>query len=135
MTAWLLRMVMLSTFVGSCVLPVPTGAQPESESKESAARLATDGEPHRELTVPEPLDGPNEPEDRLVILPEIKREVVRHFLSPFKFTDNLPIPAATVPLDNWPVRERSEYECYQYLEDQRESIILAKRTGRCFPPV
>ncbi|MBL8053548.1 MAG: lytic transglycosylase domain-containing protein, partial [Nitrospira sp.] len=32
------------------------------------------------------------------------------------------------------VRERIEYEFYQFLEDQGESIILAKRTGRCFPP-
>src|SRR5207249_7921776 len=39
-----------------------------------------------------------------------------------------------VPLDNWQVRERIEYEFYQFLEDQGESIILTKRTGRCFPP-
>ena len=32
------------------------------------------------------------------------------------------------------MRERVEYEFYQFLEDQGESIILAKRTGRCFPP-
>ena len=135
MTAWLLRMVMLSTFVGACVLPVPTGAQPESESKDSAARLATNGEPDRELTVPEPLEGPNEPEDRLVILPEIKREGERFFLSSFKLPDKITFAGVPVPLDNWQVRERIEYEFYQFLEDQGESIILAKRTGRCFPPV
>src|SRR5262249_37824311 len=93
MTAWLLRMVMLSTFVGACVLPVPTGAQPESESQDSAARLATNGEPDREMTVPEPLEGPNEPEDRLVILPAIKREGERFFLSSFKFQTRSRLPA------------------------------------------
>ena len=39
-----------------------------------------------------------------------------------------------IPVDSWQVRERIEYEFYQFLEDEGESIILAKRTGRCFPP-
>lgn len=88
----------------------------------------------RELTLPEPLDTLSEPEDRLVVLPEIKREGERYFLSAFKLPDKLTFAGQPIPLDNWQVRERIEYEFYQFLEDQGESIILAKRTGRCFPP-
>lgn len=73
-------------------------------------------------------------EDRLVILPEIKREGERFFLSSFKLPDKLTFAGQAIPLDNWQVRERIEYEFYQFLEDQGESIILAKRTGRCFAP-
>ena len=73
-------------------------------------------------------------EDRLVILPEIKREGERFFLSSFKLPDKLTFAGQGIPLDNWQVRERIEYEFYQFLEDQGESIILAKRTGRCFAP-
>jgi hypothetical protein len=135
MAAWFWRMVMLGTVVGACVLPGIASAQPESESKDSSAQLATNGEPERELTIPEPLEGVNEPEDRLVVLPEIKREGERFFLSSFKLPDKLTFAGVPVPLDNWQVRERIEYEFYQFLEDQGESIILAKRTGRCFPPV
>lgn len=76
-----------------------------------------------------------EPEGRLVILPEIKREGERYFLSSFKLPEKLTFAGQPVPLDNWQVRERIEYEFYQFLEDQGESIILAKRTGRCFAPV
>ncbi|MGQ0696227.1 MAG: transglycosylase SLT domain-containing protein, partial [Nitrospiraceae bacterium] len=89
----------------------------------------------RDFTLPEPLDAQPEPEDRLVILPEIKLEGERFFLSSFKVPDKITFAGMQVPLDNWQVRERIEYEFYQFLEDQGESIILAKRTGRCFPPV
>ena len=75
-----------------------------------------------------------EPEDQLIILPEIKRDGARHFLSSFKLPDKLTFGGQTIPLDSWQVRERIEYEFYQFLEDEGESIILAKRTGRCFPP-
>ncbi len=86
------------------------------------------------ILLPEPLEGPTEPEDRLVILPELKRERERAFLSSFKLPEKLTFAGQTVPLDNWQVRERIEYEFYQFLEGEGESIILAKRTGRCFPP-
>lgn len=76
-----------------------------------------------------------EQEDRLIILPEIERQGPRHFLSSFKLPDKMVFAGQPVPLDNWQVRERIEYEFYQFLEDEGESIILAKRTGRCFPPV
>jgi hypothetical protein len=82
----------------------------------------------------EAVEAVQEPEDQLVILPEIKREGPRHFLSSFKLPDKLTFGGQTIPLDSWQVRERIEYEFYQFLEDEGESIILAKRTGRCFPP-
>ncbi|MCI0720270.1 MAG: transglycosylase SLT domain-containing protein, partial [Acidobacteria bacterium] len=134
MTEWWWRMVIRSSIVAVCLLPVSTDAQPESEAKDAPTRPATSGELDRELTLPEPLEGSNEPEDRLVILPEIKRDGERFFLSSFKLPDKITFAGVPVPLDNWQVRERIEYEFYQFLEDQGESIILAKRTGRCFPP-
>ncbi|MCK6501558.1 MAG: lytic transglycosylase domain-containing protein, partial [Nitrospira sp.] len=100
----------------------PDHGQNGSESDRAAAGSA--GE----------LDQAAEVEDRLVILPEIKREGERFFLSSFKLPDKLTFAGQSVPLDNWQVRERIEYEFYQFLEDQGESIILAKRTGRCFAP-
>lgn len=82
----------------------------------------------------EPPDEMAESEDRLVILPEIRREHQRYFLSSFKLPEKMTFAGMPVPLDNWQVRERIEYEFYQFLANEGESIILAKRTGRCFPP-
>ena len=100
----------------------------------SAAHPSDQTEDDKDLVLPELPDGQAEQEDRLVILPEIKREGERFFLSSFKLPDKITFAGVQVPLDNWQVRERIEYEFYQFLEDQGESIILAKRTGRCFPP-
>lgn len=91
-------------------------------------------ENERGLFPPEQQDEQTDPEDRLVILPEIKREHQRYFLSSFKLPDKMTFAGMPVPLDNWQVRERIEYEFYQFLANEGESIILAKRTGRCFPP-
>ena len=99
--------------------PATTGQKPESQ---------------KDLLLLNSTDAESEQDDRLVILPEIKREGERFFLSSFKLPDKLNFAGVPVPLDNWQVRERIEYEFYQFLEDQGESIILAKRTGRCFPP-
>jgi membrane-bound lytic murein transglycosylase D len=137
MTAWVQQVLMLSGLSMVLVLPVAAGAQtlPESfEAKESLLRSGANGELGRGVISPDSNEDPNEPEDRLVILPEIKREGERYFLSSFKLPDKLTFAGQPVPLDNWQVRERIEYEFYQFLEDQGESIILAKRTGRCFPP-
>jgi membrane-bound lytic murein transglycosylase D len=137
MTSWVRQVLVLSGLWMVVVLPVATGAQPQpehSEAKESMPRSATNGGPEREVILVDPLEDPNEPEDRLVILPEIKREGERYFLSSFKLPEKLTFAGQPIPLDNWQVRERIEYEFYQFLEDQGESIILAKRTGRCFPP-
>ena len=137
MTAWVRQVLMLSGLWMVVVLPVAVGGQTLSESseaKESLLRSGANGEPERGMMPPDPNEDPTEPEDRLVILPEIKREGERYFLSSFKLPDKLIFAGQPVPLDNWQVRERIEYEFYQFLEDQGESIILAKRTGRCFPP-
>jgi peptidoglycan lytic transglycosylase D len=137
MTTWVRRALVLSGLWAVMTLPMAIGAQLQSEhseTKESTPRFASNGESERDLILLDPLENPNESEGRLVILPEIKREGERYFLSSFKLPDKLTFAGQPVPLDNWQVRERIEYEFYQFLEDQGESIILAKRTGRCFPP-
>jgi membrane-bound lytic murein transglycosylase D len=137
MAMWLRHALVLSGLWMVVTLPIATGAQsqPEnSEVKETTLRSGVNGDPERDGSLLDPLDNSNDPEDRLVILPEIKREGERYFLSSFKLPDKLTFAGQPVPLDNWQVRERIEYEFYQFLEDQGESIILAKRTGRCFPP-
>jgi hypothetical protein len=132
------RVVLAIGVMIGCAVPlsVPAKSEPEQlQSDESSPRTGVNGLSERELVLPEPLENPGEPEDRLVILPEIKRDGERFFLSSFKLPDRLTFAGQSIPLDNWQVRERIEYEFYQFLEDQGESIILAKRTGRCFPPV
>ena len=137
MTMWLRRILVLSGLCVMMALPIAGAAQhplEHSDAKETALRSGPNVEPDRDLNLLDSLENPNEPEGRLVILPEIKREGERYFLSSFKLPDKLTFAGQSVPLDNWQVRERIEYEFYQFLEDQGESIILAKRTGRCFPP-
>lgn len=138
--------------VASQSAPVPTGpapavppaptvpaspAAPAAPPPAAASAAQTNGNGHADeadLKEAEGTDLLPEPEDQLVILPEIKRDGPRHFLSSFKLPDKLTFGGQTIPLDSWQVRERIEYEFYQFLEDEGESIILAKRTGRCFPP-
>ena len=66
--------VMLSAVL-AVVLPESAMAQPQADSasKEAPAAAGANGESDRDLMPPDPLDNSNEPEDRLVILPEIKR--------------------------------------------------------------
>ena len=113
------------------ILTLHVSAQATSGAEDKKTQKS---EAENELLLLDPLDSQSELEDRLVILPEIKREGERFFLSSFKLPDKITFAGLPVPLDNWQVRERIEYEFYQFLEDQGESIILAKRTGRCFPP-
>ncbi len=113
------------------ILTIYVSAQATSGPDDKNAQKS---ETEQELLLLDQLDAQSDPEDRLVILPEIKREGERFFLSSFKLPDKITFAGLPVPLDNWQVRERIEYEFYQFLEDQGESIILAKRTGRCFPP-
>lgn len=101
----------------------PTGEKPQASGQENGL-----------VSADEPEASPDT-DDQLVILPEIERQSPRHFLSSFKLPDKLVFAGQAVPLDNWQVRERIEYEFYQFLAEEGESIILAKRTGRCFPPV
>ena len=76
--------VMLSAVL-VVMLPAFTRAQPQvdSLSKETAAAAVGNGESERDTTLPDSLDSSNE-EDRLVILPEIKRDGERFYLSSFK---------------------------------------------------
>ncbi len=113
------------------ILTIQVSAQAASSLEDKSAQKS---EAEKELLLLDQLDSQSDSEDRLVILPEIKREGERFFLSSFKLPDKITFAGLSVPLDNWQVRERIEYEFYQFLEDQGESIILAKRTGRCFPP-
>ena len=115
---------------GSSSTPAPPSSPPEDPIEKPAP-------PDQEnaLVAPEELEPTPDTEDQLVILPEIQREGPRHFLSSFKLPDKLVFAGQPVPLDNWHVRERIEFEFYQFLAEEGESIILAKRTGRCFPPV
>lgn len=127
-------------------LPGNSAPQVQDPSGTPAAPNKPDS-PVEELTgpvKPRERDGaamPDEPdvtpdvEDRLVILPEIQRQGERHFLSSFRLPEKLIFAGQPVSLDSWQVRERIEYEFYQFLAEEGESIIMAKRTGRCFPPV
>jgi len=66
----------------------------------------------------------------------LRRTISSHpFLSSFKLPQEMSFAGQPVPLDHWQVRERIEYEFYQFLGNEGESIIIAKRTGRCFPVV
>ena len=119
MSTFLLAVVLSGSFSLTSVWAVSPPNQLENDS---------------DLAAPDAADAQAELEDRLVVLPEIQREGERFFLSTFKLPDKITFAGMPVPLDNWQVRERIEYEFYQFLESQGESIILAKRTGRCFPP-
>lgn len=136
MRARICRFLMIATYCVAGLLPILPAARSESEqpsTKTAPVQAVPNKESDGDLIIPEPLDNGSESEDRLVILPEIKREGERFYLSSFKLPEKLTFAGQPVPLDNWQVRERIEYEFYQFLEDQGESIILAKRTGRCFP--
>ena len=67
-------------------------------------------------------------------LPPVVEPRMRPFLSTYRLPDKLSFAGAPIPIQMWQVRERIEYEFYRFLEDEGDSIILAKRTGRCFPP-
>ncbi len=112
--------------------PAPASLPPAQPAAPTANGNGQADEPDKAETA----EGPDvqEPEEQIVILPEVKRDGPRHFLSSFKLPDKLAFGGQTISLDSWQVRERIEYEFYQFLEDEGESIILAKRTGRCFPP-
>lgn len=125
------RSILCAIGIVFAILTLHMSAQATSGSEDKNARKPST---EKEILLHDQLDSQSDPEDRLVILPEIKREGERFFLSSFKLPDKITFAGLPVPLDNWQVRERIEYEFYQFLEDQGESIILAKRTGRCFPP-
>lgn len=142
-TALLLTLLLSLAAAG----PVAIAQAPSPALEPSHATSARPGRPEAPAAPAEPnggetgraLNEADEPgpgqEDRLVVLPTIERPGTRIFLSSFKLPDKLEFAGQPVPLDNWQVRERVEYEFYQFLADEGDSIIMAKRTGRCFPPV
>lgn len=67
-------------------------------------------------------------------LPRIPEPRMKPFLSSYRLPNKMTFAGEPVPINIWQVRERIEYEFYRFLEDEGDSIILAKRTGRCFPP-
>ena len=79
------------------------------------------------------LGAPDGGDAQLIVIPEVQREPRTRFLSTFQLPEQLTFAGQSVPLDNWQVRERIEYEFYQFLADEGQSVILAKRSGRCFP--
>jgi membrane-bound lytic murein transglycosylase D len=107
------RLKFPSRFLASAALPLilwatPLPAEPPPPTIPSAAEIP-----------PAPLP------------PELK---MRPFLSSYRLPDKMTFAGESVPIQMWQVRERIEYEFYRFLEDEGDSIILAKRTGRCFPP-
>jgi len=94
--------VMLAAVL-AVTLSVSAKAQPQADAvSKDAPATGANGESDRDLVLPDLLDNGNEPEDRLVILPEIKRDGERFYLSSFKLPDKLTFAGQPVPLDNWP---------------------------------
>ena len=98
-----------------------------------AVPLATDTMSDQDQTVP----GASAAGAPVPLPPELARyggARSKPFLSSYHLPDTITFADSPVPLNVWQVRERIEYEFYRLLEDEGDSIILAKRTGRCFPP-
>ena len=98
-----------------------------------AVPVATDTMSDQDQTVP----GASASGEPVPLPPELVRyggAQSRPFLSSYRLPDTITFADSPVPLNVWQVRERIEYEFYRLLEGEGDSIILAKRTGRCFPP-
>src|SRR5512139_1621137 len=87
--------------LGLFILSICPSAPATSETTDNGSQKS---DVEKDLLVPDLLDSQPEPEDRLVILPEIKREGERFFLSSFKLPDKIAFAGMPVPLDNWQVR-------------------------------
>jgi hypothetical protein len=135
--------VILSSLILFALLGDPTitpramaALAPGEPGHTSPAEKPETVEPENVLIPAEPVEPLSEEMDgQLVVVPEVERSGARYFLSSFRLPDKLAFATQPIPLENWQVRERVEYEFYQFLAEQGESIILAKRSGRCFPPV
>jgi len=125
--AVLMGSVLLLLPVNTAITPfVATGADGlPGQPAPSNSPASTPGGTHERLPTPEQMLTMSEPQSGRP----------RLFLSSFRLPDKLIFSGIAIPMDNWQVRERIEYEFYQFLQDEGESIIMAKRTGRCFPPV
>ena len=101
--------------------PHPKPIQAKGRSQPSLAESVFPG--LSSLSTPEEVDSAPSPNG------------TRHFLSSFKLPTSLTFAGQPVPLDQRYVRERVEFEFYQFLAHEGDNIMIAKRTGRCFPPV
>jgi membrane-bound lytic murein transglycosylase D len=81
-----------------------------------------------EAVAPPPAELPVE------LPPIVVQTRMRPYLSSHRLPAAMTFANEPVPIQMWQVRERLEYEFYRFLADEGDSIILAKRTGRCFPP-
>jgi len=119
------------------ILPAAIDAKPTDPNVEPPASAREKSAAVEELTPApgEEGDSAQGGDTPLVVVPPVERPSQRYFLSSFKLPAQMTFAGVSVPLDNWQVRERIEYEFYQFLAEEGESIIMAKRTGRCFPPV
>jgi peptidoglycan lytic transglycosylase D len=133
-TRSLVLFALLASPLSSFSAVAPQGSEPEKAAAADKSELV---EPENGLIPADPGETAigEEMDGQLVVIPEIERSGARYFLSSFRLPEKLTFSGQTIPLENWQVRERVEFEFYQFLAEQGESIILAKRTGRCFPPV
>ena len=118
--------------------PYPGLSRPIDSGLREAAPSRAEMDVRGQEFDPESLDSLSDDssmDGQLIIVPEVKRHGTKHFLSSYKLPNELEFAGQPVPLDTWYVRERIEYEFYQFLAAEGDSIIIAKRTGRCFPPV
>ena len=81
--------------IGFVILSMCPSALATSETADNGGQKS---DMEKDLLVPDLLDSQPEQEDRLVILPEIKREGERFFLSSFKLPDKITFAGVPVPL-------------------------------------
>jgi hypothetical protein len=100
--SWSLKIVGICCWTALCatpllvVFPIDTGAAVSFPAKPTSAHNISESDGIGLPLVGEPEVG-SELEDRLVILPEIKREGERFFLSSFKLPDKLTFAGQSVP--------------------------------------
>ncbi|MBA2253460.1 MAG: transglycosylase SLT domain-containing protein [Nitrospirales bacterium] len=150
LTRRVIASLLISVVIGLLVVrtavsaDIPKPNAPEATDTKPAATISAPPVPDAEKSgsmeelLPasgEELDSGQGNDTPLVVIPPIDRPSQRYFLSSFKLPTQLTFAGVSVPMDNWQVRERIEYEFYQFLAEEGESIIMAKRSGRCFPPV
>lgn len=110
-------------FLAITGMATATGETPQAPESSPGASAPSSVVPPAAL----PPDLPRVPDPRL-------ETRMRPFLSNYRLPNSMVFAGDKVPIHVWQVRERIEYEFYRFLEDEGDSIILAKRTGRCFPP-
>src|SRR2546428_7191330 len=98
-----------------------------------AVPLAADTRSDQDQTVP----GASAAGAPVPLPPELARyggARAKPFLRSYPLPGTITFARSPPPLHVWQARGRTEYEVYPLLEDERGSLILAKRTGPCLPP-